>query len=107
MDKLDAASRAATQRWARGKSSRRFFLKTTGLVCGAAAIPPWVLEAQAAGAAPVGKRELAAVAMARARKLGASYADIRINRYRNESIFTREHQVQNVAHTQSFGFGVR
>ena len=71
------------------------------------AIPPWVLQAQSAGTAPVAKRELAAVAMARARKLGASYADIRINRYRNESIFTREHQVQNVARTQSFGFGVR
>ena len=35
------------------------------------------------------------------------FADIRINRYRNESISTRERQVQNVSHTQSFGFGVR
>src|SRR5438034_1719620 len=89
------------------KFSRRDFLKTTGLVCGATALPAWVIEAEAAEAAAVDKIKLAELAISRARKLGASYADIRINRYRNESIFTREHQVQNVARTQSFGFGVR
>jgi TldD protein len=36
-----------------------------------------------------------------------TYADIRINRYRTESISTREKQVQNVSRTQNFGFGVR
>jgi TldD protein len=50
---------------------------------------------------------LADLAISTARRLGASYADIRINRYRHESIFTREERVQNVSRTQSFGFGVR
>ena len=89
------------------KSSRRDFLKTTGLVCGMASLPSWVFEAEAAEAAAIDKNKLADVAISRAKKLGASYADIRVNRYRNESIFTREERVQNVSRTQSFGFGVR
>src|SRR2546425_12221876 len=87
--------------------SRRDFLKTTGFVCGAAALPSWVVEAEAAEAAAIDKNKLAEVALSRAKKLGVTYADIRINRYRNESIFTREQQVQNVSRTQDFGFGVR
>ena len=87
--------------------SRRDFLKGAGVVCGAAVLPAWVLEAEAAEYAAVDKLKLAEVALERARKLGATYADIRINRYRNESIFTREERVQNVSRTQSFGFGVR
>src|SRR6266849_1309019 len=39
--------------------------------------------------------------------LGASYADIRVNRYRTESVFTREKQVQQVTRGQNFGCGVR
>ncbi len=88
-------------------SSRRDFLKTTGLVCGAAGLPAWVFEVEAAQAAAIDKNKLADVAISRARKLGATYADIRINRYRTESVFTREQQVQNVSRTQSFGCGVR
>src|SRR6185369_2171609 len=87
--------------------TRRDFLKTTGLVCGAAGLPTWVFEAEAATAAAVDKKRLADAAISRARKLGVTYADIRINRYRNESISTREERVQNVSRTQSFGFGVR
>src|SRR5438128_12554174 len=89
------------------KFSRRDFLKTTSLVCGATALPSWVIEAEAAEAAGIDKGKLADIAISRAKKLGATYADIRVNRYRNESIFTREQQVQNVSRTQSFGFGVR
>src|SRR5436309_1156858 len=88
-------------------SSRREFLKTTSAICGAASLPPWIIEAQAEEAARVDKRGLASIALAKAKKLGASYADIRINRYRYESIFTREERVQNVSRTQDFGFGVR
>jgi TldD protein len=93
------------------KHSRREFLKTTGVVCGAAAttLPGWIFEAEAAGAEALDKEkhDLAEIALARAKKQGATYADIRINRYRRESIFTREQQVQNVSRTQDFGFGVR
>src|SRR5204863_5404787 len=70
-------------------------------------LPCWVIEAEAAEHAAVDKLKLAELALARARKLGAAYADIRINRYRNESIFTREERVLNVSRTQDFGFGVR
>jgi hypothetical protein len=35
------------------------------------------------------------------------HADVRINRYRSESILTREQQVQQVERSQSFGLGVR
>ncbi len=87
--------------------SRRNFLMGASLACGAAILPEWVLEAEAAEAVAVDKHSLAEVILARAKKLGASYADVRINRYRNESTVTREHQVQNISRTQSFGCGVR
>lgn len=88
-------------------SSRRGFLRASGMAFGAAALPPWLFELEAAEAAAVDKQKLAEIAVAGARQLGATYADIRINRYRNESIFTREKQVEQVERTQSFGFGVR
>ncbi len=53
------------------------------------------------------RAEVAEAALARAAQLGASYADIRINRYRRESIATREQQVQNVSRSMSYGFGLR
>ena len=89
------------------RTTRRDFLKTTGVACGAASLPSWVFEAEAVAAAALDKNQLADIAISRAKKLGVTYADIRINRYRNESIFTREERVQNVSRTQSFGFGVR
>jgi TldD protein len=50
---------------------------------------------------------LADAALATAKQAGASYADIRINRYRNQFIFTRDRRVQNIVNTEDFGFGVR
>jgi TldD protein len=50
---------------------------------------------------------LADVALATAKQLGAAYADIRINRYRNQFLFTRDRRVQNIVNTEDFGFGVR
>ena len=90
-------------------SSRREFLKTAGLALGTIGLAPWVLEAEAKAAAIFqdSKLKLADLALSTAKKLGASYADIRINRYRTEAISTRERQVQNVARNQNFGFGVR
>jgi len=87
--------------------SRRDFLKRAGWSVGAAALPSWVLEVETAEADAIDKNRLADAAMATARKLGASYADVRINRYRNETIATREQQVQRVSRSQSLGFGVR
>ena len=52
-------------------------------------------------------KDLADAALATARQGGASYADIRINRYRNQFIFTRDRRVQNIVNTEDYGFGVR
>jgi TldD protein len=89
--------------------SRRDFLKTASIALGAATLPTWVYDAQAAATLfiDVNKHDLADAALATAKKLGASYADVRINRYRIEAVSTRERQVQNVASGQNFGFGVR
>jgi len=89
--------------------SRRDFIKTAGLAVGATALPVWALNSEAANAlwADAKKDALADAALATAKKLGASYADIRINRYRQENVSTRERQVLNVSSGQNFGFGVR
>jgi TldD protein len=59
-------------------------------------------------AAPDGVlKGLADAALAAAKQAGASYADIRINRYRNQFLFTRDRRVQNIVNTEDFGFGVR
>lgn len=53
------------------------------------------------------KKRLADVALNIARDSGASYADIRIGRYLNQFLTTREDKVQNIVNTESFGAGVR
>jgi len=93
--------------WEPELASRREFLVTSGAALGAAALPGWVLELEAAEAAAVDRGKLADAALGLAKQLGASYADIRIARYRNEQVSTRERQVLNVGRGQSFGFGVR
>jgi TldD protein len=42
-----------------------------------------------------------------AKSAGASYADVRISRNRNQSVFTRERRVQGVVDNETLGFGVR
>lgn len=94
-------------------TSRRDFIKTAGVAAGAlslASLPAWISDvaaAEEAAANEVDKNALAGIALSTAKKLGVTYADIRINRYRTEAIATREQQVQNVSRGQNFGFGVR
>jgi TldD protein len=52
-------------------------------------------------------KELADVALNTAKSRGAGYAEIRINRYRRQFIFSREKRIQNMVDAESFGFGVR
>src|SRR5688500_3384082 len=52
-------------------------------------------------------RELMMRALDAARDAGADYADVRIGRYRNNFIVTREQQIINVVDTDSIGCGVR
>lgn len=89
--------------------SRREFLKTTSIALGAIAIPSWAYSADLTSKPfPIfDKNKLADAALSLAKKLGASYADIRINKYRIESLSTREREVSSVAKGQNYGFGVR
>ncbi|MFN8333749.1 MAG: TldD/PmbA family protein [Cyclobacteriaceae bacterium] len=53
------------------------------------------------------KKELADVALNTAKSLGATYADVRIGRYLNQFISTRENKVQSISNTESYGIGIR
>jgi TldD protein len=87
--------------------SRRQFLAASGAALAASYVPAWADAFQPGAAADAVRAEAADAALTRAAALGATYADIRINRYRRESIATREQQVQNVSRAMSYGFGLR
>src|SRR5262245_56334804 len=90
--------------------------------CGAGALawaaglrPGETLVARAAAAELTADRlaELAAFALERARRAGATYADIRINRYRSQTVSLRSqpdftsgalNHVPSVSDAESFGF---
>jgi TldD protein len=91
--------------------TRRDFIKSAGKAAALTATPGFLLEplAQtiAAPAADPFAIELAHEALNAARGAGASYADVRIGRYRRQSIATRERQVTSLTDTESYGIGVR
>ena len=87
--------------------SRRQFLATGSALLAGTCVPAWADMFQPGPADDAMRAEVAEAALARAAALGASYADIRINRYRRESIATRERQVQNVSRSTSYGLGLR
>jgi TldD protein len=96
-----------TARMTEAQVTRRRFLATGTALIAAGAVPAWAGTFQQGPADDALRAEVAEAALARAAALGASYADIRINRYRRESIATRERQVQNVSRSTSRGFGLR
>src|SRR4029453_5274045 len=80
--------------------NRREFAKTIAGSTVAMSVPHLLLNAtKAAGAEAYQRtnssafRNLADAALRTAKKLGASYADLRLCKYHNESIFTREEKV--------------
>ena len=88
----------------------------TGLAAGALFLPPLPTFGSVAvdparllepGADVALKKRLADAGLNAARTAGATYADVRIGRYLNQSLFTREKQVQNIASGESYGAGVR
>lgn len=102
--------------------SRRDFLKGCG--AGAAAWATlglfpgefFVSRVEGAEIPPEKLKELTAFALERAKKAGASYADIRINRYRSLVVTVRSqtdfatgklNQIPSVSDSETFGFGVR
>ena len=53
------------------------------------------------------KKQMADVALNAAKGKGASYADVRIGRYLNQVVATRETRVENISNSESYGLGVR
>jgi TldD protein len=53
------------------------------------------------------KKRMADVALNAARSKGATYTDVRIGRYLNQFVVTRENKVENIVDTQSYGMGIR
>lgn len=53
------------------------------------------------------KKKMADVALNAARSKGATYTDVRIGRYLNQYVVTREDKVENIVDTESYGMGIR
>ena len=53
------------------------------------------------------KKQLADIGLNAAKSAGATYADVRIGRYLNQFITTREKIVSNIVNTESAGIGIR
>ena len=87
--------------------SRRQFLATGSALVAATYVPDWAEAFHQDVTHDALRADAAEAALARAAQLGASYADIRVNRYRRESIATRERQIQNVSRSSSYGLGLR
>jgi TldD protein len=92
--------------------TRREFLKTTAATAAAlTAAPGFALDPAAQTLAPptadAAEVTLAQEALDAARSAGASYADVRVGRYRQQQISTRERHVTGVGDHESYGLGVR
>jgi TldD protein len=102
-------------------TDRRDFIKQGGLAAAAVAVgcrpgaapapAPSPAPAPAPAAAPQtpdgSVKALMMEALNAARMAGASYADVRVGRYRNNFVVTREQQIVQVVDTDSIGCGVR
>lgn len=95
--------------------NRRNFIQLSGLGLGGAmmsSIPVFgnavSQEAMLDGGIDVAvKKRLADAALNAAKSKGATYTDVRIGRYLNQYVITREDKVQNIVNTESYGVGVR
>jgi TldD protein len=90
---------------------RRAFLNISGLALGTMLVPVFgravAAEELLNPLAAKFKKTLADVALNAATQAGASYCDVRIGRYLNQFITTRDLNVENVTNTESAGVGVR
>src|SRR5687768_15162209 len=93
---------------------RRDFVHLTGLGLGGLMLPLGVMGNPISVEAlldspiyPSQKKRLADIALNTAKSKGATYADVRIGRYLNQVVITRENKIQNLASTESFGVGIR
>jgi TldD protein len=86
--------------------SRREFVQLAG-AAGAGLIAPGIVAQSPAPAPDAAERGLALRAIDVARSAGASYADVRITRLKDEVVSTRERQLTNVSLNESYGIGIR
>lgn len=93
---------------------RRDFIYLTGMGAAASMLPgipvmgrPIAPEQALEGVDPALKKQMADVALNAARSKGATFTDVRIGRYLNQFVITREDKVQNIVNTESYGMGVR
>jgi TldD protein len=90
---------------------RRTFLNIGTVAFGAMLIPvagrAIAAEELLSPMAVAAKKALADTALNAATKAGASYCDVRIGRYLNQFVTTRDLNVENVVNTESAGVGVR
>ena len=93
---------------------RRNFIYNTGLGVGSLLLPGSGLFANAVSPDRpwttidvAEKKKMADIALNAARSKGATYADVRIGRYLNQFVVTREDKVENVVNTESYGMGIR
>ena len=90
---------------------RRTFLNISTIAFGSMLIPvagrAIAAEELMSPMAVAAKKALADTALNAATKAGASYCDVRIGRYLNQFVTTRDLNVENVVNTESAGVGVR
>ena len=93
---------------------RRNFIYLGGMGAAAAmlpSIPVWgneiSVEKSLEYTDPAAKKIIADVALNAARVKGATYTDVRIGRYLNQYVVTREDKVENIVNTESYGVGIR
>ena len=94
---------------------RRDFIHLSGLGLGALATSGLVMMGNPVSAETLlqpgidvaAKKLLADTALNAAKAKGATYTDVRIGRYLQQFLFTREKNVQNITNGESFGVGIR
>ncbi|WP_159476461.1 TldD/PmbA family protein [Dyadobacter sp. 3J3] len=95
--------------------NRRDFIQQASIAAGAFIIPVLTPGGRSVaseallepGLDVIVKKRLADAGLNAATAKGASYADIRIGRYLNQFVITREDKVQSIVNTESYGVGVR
>ncbi len=94
---------------------RRDFVQLSGMGLGALMLPGFPVHGNTVSAEALlepgldvaVKKRLADAALNAAKAKGATYTDVRIGRYLNQYVVTREDKVQNIVNTESYGVGVR
>lgn len=95
--------------------NRRDFIQLAGVGAGAIMLPGIPVMGRSvpaeslldSGMDVAVKKRLADAALNAAKSRGATYTDVRIGRYLNQFVITREDKVQNIVNTESYGVGVR